>query len=316
MSKNNKKFDFLYVENYFKEQGCTLLEDTYVNSNTKMKYICICNKESEITFYKFKSGQRCRGCSFFKSSEKQRLSIDYIREFFNKHDCILLSDRYINNYGKLEFICKCQGKSTTTWATFKNSKSCANCGYAKTAEKIRKFDYNYVYNYLIKFGYELLEESYKNPQTAMKCKCPNGHETSIEFRHFQNNVRCRECYLENTKGENNPNWNPLKTDEERLHDRVYEEYRQWRDSIYKRDNYTCQCCGLGNKVNAHHLNGYHWAIDERTTVENGITLCESCHDDFHNAYGHSNNTKEQFEEYMEGISWNCMGIYKDINLVV
>lgn len=60
----------------------------------------------------------------------------------------------------------------------------------------------------------------------------------------------------------------------------------------------CQCCkGTSKNLNAHHLNGYHWFVEGRFNVENGITLCEDCHKQFHKLYGMRNNTKEQFEEF-------------------
>lgn len=99
--------------------------------------------------------------------------------------------------------------------------------------------------------------------------------------------------------EKNPNWNYNKTDEERKNDRSYPEYKEWRKSIYKRDNYICQKCGeIAGILNAHHLEGYANNKELRTTLENGITLCESCHKDFHHQYGKGNNTKQQFIEFI------------------
>lgn len=88
--------------------------------------------------------------------------------------------------------------------------------------------------------------------------------------------------------------------------------------MYERDNYTCQCCGINNghvktiKFNAHHLDNYIQFPDLRIEISNGITLCEECHRDFHSAYGIKYTTREDFYEYMEGISCNCKGIYNQI----
>jgi 5-methylcytosine-specific restriction endonuclease McrA len=56
------------------------------------------------------------------------------------------------------------------------------------------------------------------------------------------------------------------------------EYKTWRDSIFHRDNYRCVMCeSQGNKLVAHHV--LNWSNNEmfRFNVDNGITLCESCH---------------------------------------
>jgi 5-methylcytosine-specific restriction endonuclease McrA len=74
-------------------------------------------------------------------------------------------------------------------------------------------------------------------------------------------------------------------------------YREWRDAVFHRDNFTCQKCGggAGGNLNAHHLKPFQQIIDEYkiTTVEqaiacaelwdiwNGITLCKTCHDKIH-----------------------------------
>lgn len=101
-------------------------------------------------------------------------------------------------------------------------------------------------------------------------------------------------------GEAHPNWDPERTNEQRTEERKLFLDREWRLSVFERDSYTCQCCGYdkGGILVAHHLNGYHWDIKNRHNVDNGIALCEPCHIDFHGEYGYMNNTKEQFNEYM------------------
>ena len=107
-------------------------------------------------------------------------------------------------------------------------------------------------------------------------------------------------YHTNEFGENNPAWNPNLTDEERRTKRNYTEYRKWRTLVYEKDNYTCQVCHRkGGTLNAHHLESYASNPDFRTTIENGVTLCEDCHRDFHHQYGKGDNTKEQFLEYVK-----------------
>ena len=103
-------------------------------------------------------------------------------------------------------------------------------------------------------------------------------------------------------GSDNPSWNPNLTDEERLFrkNHRYSEDRtiyNWRLEVYKRDNYTCQCCNKSNSgnLNAHHLNCWKDFKDQRYEIDNGVTLCSSCHKKFHKIHGKTHNTKEQFE---------------------
>ena len=66
-----KKLTYEYVRNYFKEQGCELIEKEYINNYTQIKYKCDCGNISKIKFYSFKIGHRCMKCSSInRSGEK------------------------------------------------------------------------------------------------------------------------------------------------------------------------------------------------------------------------------------------------------
>lgn len=61
------------------------------------------------------------------------------------------------------------------------------------------------------------------------------------------------------------------------------EYRLWRESVFKRDNYTCLVCGihsgLGKRVelNADHIKPFSLYPESRFDINNGRTLCKMCH---------------------------------------
>mgnify|MGYP001490949361 CR=1 FL=1 len=61
------------------------------------------------------------------------------------------------------------------------------------------------------------------------------------------------------------------------------EYKLWRTAVFERDNYTCiWCCtrnGNGKRVilNADHIKPFALFPELRFAIDNGRTLCESCH---------------------------------------
>lgn len=120
-------------------------------------------------------------------------------------------------------------------------------------------------------------------------------------KHIYCSRECKNAHLSviNT-GPNNPFWNPNLTEEDRIRGRKFEEYLIWRKKVFERDNYTCVCCGdnRGGNLVAHHIFNYSEHPELRTDIDNGVTLCESCHIDFHNTYGYRNNNREQLNEYL------------------
>jgi len=60
--------------------------------------------------------------------------------------------------------------------------------------------------------------------------------------------------------------------------RYSSEYRNWRVKVYNRDNFTCCICTKrGGELNAHHILLFSKYPELRLEVDNGITLCASCH---------------------------------------
>jgi hypothetical protein len=55
-------------------------------------------------------------------------------------------------------------------------------------------------------------------------------------------------------------------------------YRIWRETVFKRDDWTCVWCGVrGGKMHAHHVQSWRDYPKLRYEISNGITLCATCH---------------------------------------
>jgi hypothetical protein len=82
-------------------------------------------------------------------------------------------------------------------------------------------------------------------------------------------------------GAESPNWRGGKTPEN-VKIRYSNEYKAWRNAVFKRDNYTCTYCGdaTGGNLNADHIKPFALHKELRTDIENGRTLCEPCHDKY------------------------------------
>ena len=125
--------------------------------------------------------------------------------------------------------------------------------------------------------------------------------TSLKKYGFKNHMQSPEgrAKLKGvTLGEKHPNWKGGVSKKNTLL-RQTTDYRNWRKSIFDKNNYTCQRCKVrGGKLNAHHIVNFSDNEKLRYSIENGITLCEPCHMKFHSLYGKRNNTHEQLTEFL------------------
>lgn len=74
----------------------------------------------------------------------------------------------------------------------------------------------------------------------------------------------------------------------------------WREAVFKRDNFVCQkYSNKGGKLVAHHINNFADFPELRFLTDNGITLSQKAHLEFHKKYGKKNNTEEQLKEFLK-----------------
>lgn len=83
-------------------------------------------------------------------------------------------------------------------------------------------------------------------------------------------------------GPNNPRWKGGITPEHKKV-RWSQKYKDFRDEIFKKDDYTCKDCGRkskkGDKVilNVHHKKSFAEHKELRFVKSNVVTLCRQCH---------------------------------------
>lgn len=293
-----RKFTLGEVKKMFSDEGCTLLATEYENNSTKMPYNCICGNESVTTLSNFQSGARCLDCGNKRSADKRRKSLSEVKELFLEGGCELLATEYLNNETKMPYVCRCGNPSEITLNKFLQGRRCMKCADEKRSEVFRK-PIEEIRKMFSDEGCELLSTEYVNAHTPVDyiCKCGSPH--SIAPNSFRAGRRCPDCGLEKRRGENNHKYNPELTDEEREEKRDTAEIIHWRKKVFKRDDYTCQCCSSRNVIlNAHHIRNYAEEKGLRLDLNNGVTLCSNCHTKFHKEFGYRNNTQEQLGEFI------------------
>ncbi len=297
------------LHNYIKDldNGTILLSDNYKTNNEKLLFKCRCGNIFSCSWSNFARNQnKCSICN----KKPNKWSIEKLKELLNTKDgngCELLSNTPIISYSqKLEFKCACGNIFYRKLDSFLvGDKQCYECVKKAKSSKL-KADINHIREYVKKYGCTLLSNQYENNKTklTLQCKCGNTfitHWNTIRFGKHQ----CNDCGMKLKSGANNVRWKGGITPLNRQL-RSSKEYKHWREQVYKRDNYTCQCCGdsKGHNLESHHIENFSENEGLRFDIDNGITLCDKCHNpnqygSFHYVYGTHNNTREQLEEYIE-----------------
>ncbi|MFH2062477.1 MAG: NUMOD3 domain-containing DNA-binding protein [Candidatus Beckwithbacteria bacterium] len=101
------------------------------------------------------------------------------------------------------------------------------------------------------------------------------------------------------KGEKSHLWKGgITSENKRIRDSI--EYRLWREAVFARDNWICQKTKVrGSELHPHHILNFAEYPELRFAIDNGITLSEKSHREFHKIYGEKNNNKEQIGEFIK-----------------
>jgi hypothetical protein len=307
---------FEEIKKVYEDNDCVLLETEYKGYTALMRFRCSCGNEDVKTFERFKLRNACcRDCANERRIKQTRLSFNEVYDYFEEQGCHLLEIEYLNNSTPLRYICNCGNEATVSLSNFKIGNRCEACAGQRRAEA-KRHDFSYVQEVFEEYGCHLLETEYVDGHTPMLYVCVCGREDMKSLFKFLAGQRCRQCYLDNNRGENNPAWNPDKTDEEREYGRIIEGYKQWKKDCLKRDNFICKVCNKrGGDLHVHHIFSYSDFKLLRVELLNGITLCVDCHkgkEGFHGIYGNKNTSPEEFLEFLK--RKDCLDRFSEIEI--
>lgn len=201
------KWNIDSVLNYVNENSeCILLSEIYTTSKENLEFKCKCGNNFSTTFDKFKNRNKkqCTDCGNAIMRKKQSLTLDeviaYIRENSNSE---LLSKEYVNTKSKLLFKCSCGETFEKSFEKFKSkSKTCKECSYNEIS-KSQTFTLDYVSDYILSKSCKLNSKIYTSSYDILDIECKCGNSYSTDFNSFKNSnqIRCRKCTNQESKGE-------------------------------------------------------------------------------------------------------------------
>jgi 5-methylcytosine-specific restriction endonuclease McrA len=130
-------------------------------------------------------------------------------------------------------------------------------------------------------------KSWNNNRDNRKClSCNSEFETTLGV---SGKTYCSvQCYWVSLigfrTGEANHNWKGGVTSKNEKA-RKSPKYKRWAATVKRRDNYTCQICGVRNKkglgktilLHSDHIKPFSLYPELRFELDNGRTLCFDCH---------------------------------------
>lgn len=121
-----KRLTFDFVKSEFEKRGYELLEEKYINNQTKMKYRCL-KHQDEIQYIRYHDLDNGRGCVI--CSKKKKLTLEEAKQEFIKRNLIPLFDEYINTGTPLDYKCPKHSNiiQSIRMDDLKLNKGCAIC---------------------------------------------------------------------------------------------------------------------------------------------------------------------------------------------
>ncbi len=305
-------FDESYLNKIWNKNNVLDPWEISYKSNKKALFNCLDNHEHiyEQNFYRYIDGIKCPYCSHQKIFYKESLGYLYSKstQLWSDKNEKSPFDYYPKSSKKVWWKCpdgKHEDFERVIYSMVNSDFSCPKCANIRMSELLRKDLTGQKFGMLTVVCLD--EEKTKNKNRTYwlcKCDCGNPELKSIVGTHISKGRTLSCGCLEHPSGERHPNWKGGVTPE-RIIARNNGKYNKWRNEVYKKDWYTCQCCGKSKNIEkqAHHFYNFSDNEELRYDVNNGITLCKDCHyttikGSFHNIYSTTNNTPEQLEEYI------------------
>ena len=242
------------------------------------RYKCTCEIE------KAKTGRR--------KDTRNRLSNKYVSKKFGK----LTVEKLIKfNYSNSMWECRCDCGAIIRVSTSVLKKGNHCCGDINA--RVRPGDTFGRLTVLSKCA----KRYYKNKNIKQKltywyCLCNCGKIKIVPECNLPNsNTRSCGCLRFEIS------YQSIYVSKKKEHDRLRSTrgYKLWRNKVVRRDDCMCQICGnTSSTLEVHHLLSHSRYKHNRRDLNNGITLCIDCHQEFHTKYTSTEFTVQNFVDFL------------------
>ncbi len=107
-----------------------------------------------------------------------------------------------------------------------------------------------------------------------------AHDKPSSYKRKKRHFCSQRCYsnfrMENMQPNEQPTWRGGIT-KETQQGRGCKKYKMWQRMIFERDGFKCVWCNSKERIEADHIKRWATHPELRYNVDNGRTLCLSCH---------------------------------------
>lgn len=178
----DKKIPLEDVKKEFQEHGCEFLDSEYINNKYFHNYKCCCGNIEKTSL---KNLRRSAGC--YICGKNKRKPIKFIKGYFEKHGCKLVSQTYIGCDYPVKYICKCGREKSIRFSDFQKGQRCYECSgrVKRTLEDVIKV--------FEERNCKFLDNFYISANHNHNYICECGNASKITLSSFLRGRRCMKC---------------------------------------------------------------------------------------------------------------------------
>jgi|GEM_PF-165133 len=195
---NYKQFDIYSPEllkemqQVAKERGGKCLSKKYIDSNTKLLWLCMVGHKWHATPAHIKSGKWCPHCWALRRGKAKLLTIEEMQKIAKERGGKCLSKRYVNSNTKLEWQCGARHIWPAIPLHIKGGHWCPICGRQKTGDILRS-NIGEMQRVAKERGGKCLSAVYTNSVTKLEWQCKKGHIWTATPSGIGGGAWCPKC---------------------------------------------------------------------------------------------------------------------------
>lgn len=175
---SGKSVNLAFVKSFSEANGFSLLSDRYESTNKPLSFRCQSGHVFNCTWNNMRQRKRCPEC------ERVAIVVTFsdVESLAAIRGLTLLSDIYVNNQAKMNFVCSEGHSVQKSWSHLSKLKSatCPICSVQSSILRLLNLE-----------GYSLL--SYAGSRQVMTIECPEKHLVSMYPGSFKAGSRCVRC---------------------------------------------------------------------------------------------------------------------------